>query len=207
MANIKIVVDGPLMDGHKVTFKAPCPCSEVEKLNVYYVKEGTQVSRSFTMKDTHGNDLTGIGDLFIEGAYVHVILDTIHAFAYLQNADTNGYLESLNNALYDTEYNTPKIVGKRGNKKVYRIRKRFTVTAEFYERTPVAHGLTCSDIWFDRDQSYCNVTGAEMYSETDKIQINGQSIVTTVDTTNIYVWQALSDKEIVFDVVLFYVEV
>lgn len=93
MANIKIIVEGPLMDGHKVTFKAPCECFEVEKLNVFYVKDNAQVSRLFTMKDTHGNDLTGIGNLFTEGAYVHAILDTTNGFAYIQNADTNGYIE------------------------------------------------------------------------------------------------------------------
>lgn len=93
MANIKIIVEGALMDGHKVTFKAPCDCISVEKLDVRYIKDGEQVSKLFTMKDTHGNDLTGIGNLFMEGAYVHVILDTVRGFAYIQNAATNGYLE------------------------------------------------------------------------------------------------------------------
>jgi hypothetical protein len=93
MANIKIIIDGPLMDGHKVTFKAPCACTEVEKLDVRYVEDNTQKSKLFTMKDTHGNDLTGIGNLFAKDAYVHVILDTVNGFAYLQNGDTNGYIE------------------------------------------------------------------------------------------------------------------
>jgi hypothetical protein len=93
MANIKIVVNGPLVDGHKVTFRAPSACVVVEYLDVRYVKDNAQASKLFTMKDAHGNTLTGIGNLFEEGAYVHVILDTIRGFAYLQNADTNGYLE------------------------------------------------------------------------------------------------------------------
>lgn len=94
MANIKITIDGPLMDGHRVTFKAPCDCTTVEQLDVRYVEDKTQVSKLFTMKDAHGNDLTGIGNLFSEGAYVHVILNTTNGFAYIQNADTNGYLEN-----------------------------------------------------------------------------------------------------------------
>lgn len=93
MANIKIIVDGPLMDGHKLTFKAPCECTVVEYLDVRYVKDGAQASKLFTMKDTHGNDLTGIGNLFGADAYVSVVLNTHLGIAYLQNAATNGYLE------------------------------------------------------------------------------------------------------------------
>jgi hypothetical protein len=93
MANIKITIDGALMDGHKVTFKAPCDCTSVEKLKVLYVKDGAQVSKLFTMKDAHGNTLTGLGNLFEAGAYVHAILDTVNGYAYIQNPDTNGYLE------------------------------------------------------------------------------------------------------------------
>ena len=93
MANVKIIIDGPLMDGHRVTFKAPCDCTVVEYLDVRYIKDGTQVSKLFTMKDTHGNDLTGIGNLFMESAYVTAVLNTNLGYAYIQNADTNGYLE------------------------------------------------------------------------------------------------------------------
>lgn len=93
MANIKIVVDGPLMDGHKLTFKAPCNCDVVDKLDVRYIKNDTQASKLFTMKDTHGNDLTGLGNLFYKDSYVSVVLDTVNNFAYLQNAATNKYLE------------------------------------------------------------------------------------------------------------------
>jgi hypothetical protein len=107
MAKIKITIDGPLMDGHHVTFKAPCDCTSVESLNVYYVKNGSQASRLFTMKDAHGNDLTGLGNLFVAGAYVHVILDTNKNAAYLQNADTNGYLEDRINRQFDGEILKP----------------------------------------------------------------------------------------------------
>ena len=104
MANIKITVDGPLMDGHKITFKAPCDCSSVEKLEVLYVEDSTQKSRLFTMKDSHGNDLTGLGNLFSKDAYVNVVLDTNSSSAYLQNAATNTYLEQKKpTVIYATE--------------------------------------------------------------------------------------------------------
>lgn len=93
MANIKIIVDGALMDGHKVSFKAPCDCVTVEKLKVCYLENGEQKTRLFTMRDSHNNDLTGLGNLFSEGAIVYAVLDTVKGYAYLQNASTNKYLE------------------------------------------------------------------------------------------------------------------
>ena len=91
MANIKIELVCPLYDGMPVTFKAPCDCTEVTGLKVCY---GT-TSQTFTFRDAHGNDLTGIGNLFAEGAYVKAILDITSSYAYLQNADTNKYLEEM----------------------------------------------------------------------------------------------------------------
>lgn len=93
MPNIKITVEGSLVDGHKITFKAPCNCDVVEKLDVRYIENNTQKSRLFTLRDSHGNDLTGLGNLFSEGAYVDVVLDINKTYAYVQNASTNAYLE------------------------------------------------------------------------------------------------------------------
>ena len=89
MAKIKIISECPLYDGMPVTFKAPCDCTAVDGLTVAY---GT-MSQSFGFRDAHGNDLAGIGNLFAEGAYVKVILNTENGYAYIQNADTNKYLE------------------------------------------------------------------------------------------------------------------
>ena len=90
MANIKITAPAPLYDGMAVSFKAPCACTAVEGLAVTY----GGVEKVFTFKDAHGNTLTGIGNLFAEGAVVKVLLDTESSSAYLQNADTSGYIES-----------------------------------------------------------------------------------------------------------------
>lgn len=95
MAYIKIKLDCILMDGHVVTFKAPCDCTAIEGLKVCYIENNALQEKIFSMKDTHGNVLTGLGNLFTAGAYVKVILDTNDHVAYLQNADTNGYLESV----------------------------------------------------------------------------------------------------------------
>lgn len=93
MAYIKINLDAVLMDGHTVTFKAPCDCTAIDGLKVCYIEDGTQKNKIFTMKDTHGNNLAGIGNLFVKGAYVKVVLNSVDNIAYLQNADTNGYIE------------------------------------------------------------------------------------------------------------------
>lgn len=90
MANIKITAPDPLYDGMAVLFKAPCECTAVEGLAISY----GGVEQVFTFKDAHGNTLTGIGNLFAEGAVVKVLLDVVNSYAYLQNADTNGYIES-----------------------------------------------------------------------------------------------------------------
>lgn len=89
MANIKIELDYELIDGQPVTFAAPCNCTAVTGLKVYH-SGGSNV---FTFKDAHGNALTGLGNLFSKGAYVKAILDVNSGSAYLQNADTNAYLE------------------------------------------------------------------------------------------------------------------
>ena len=73
-----------------ITFKAPCDGSSVDGLNVYY----NGVSTSFSLRDAHGNDLAGLDGLFSAGTYVKAILNTVAGLAYLQNADTNTYLET-----------------------------------------------------------------------------------------------------------------
>lgn len=85
MAKIKIIPGCPLCDGLSVMFKAPCNCDETDGLVVN--------GQEFTFRDAHGNDLTGLGNLFSEGAVVKALLDTVNGYAYIQNADTNAYIE------------------------------------------------------------------------------------------------------------------
>lgn len=93
MANIKVVVDYELVDGAPITFNAPCDASEITGLVVYHPVNGVQTPTTFALKDAHGNNLGDIDELFTSGAYVKVLLDTINNRAYVQNADTNAYLE------------------------------------------------------------------------------------------------------------------
>ena len=97
MANIKITLESPIFDGVAVTFRAPCDCSDISGLIVYWIDatedDSGTTRQTFTFKDAHGNDLTGIGNLFSAGSVVKAILDTENGYAYLQNADTNKYVE------------------------------------------------------------------------------------------------------------------
>lgn len=97
MSNVKVVLNRPIYDGIPITFKAPCDCTAVTGLIVYYPvaaeNELSETSKTFIFRDSHGSALTGIGNLFSEGAYVKAILDTTQGYAYLQNADTNSYIE------------------------------------------------------------------------------------------------------------------
>jgi len=90
LAKIKVISKCELFDGMSITFKAPCDCTAVDGLNVYY----NEYSQSFSFRDSHGNNLAGLDDLFAEGAYIKAILDTGRGYAFLQNADTNSYIEN-----------------------------------------------------------------------------------------------------------------
>ena len=89
MAKIIIKSECGLYDGMPVTFKAPCACNAVDGLKVQYGDEAAV----FKFKDAHGNDLTGLGNLFDKGAIVKAVLDTKSGGAFVQNADTNAYIE------------------------------------------------------------------------------------------------------------------
>lgn len=95
MAQIRIDLGARLVDGMDIKFKAPCDCTAVTGLLISYINDtGEVAAESFTFRDSHGNNLAGLGNLFGVGAYVKAILDTARGFAYIQNADTNAYLES-----------------------------------------------------------------------------------------------------------------
>lgn len=89
MAKIKVTSKCELFDGMSITFKAPCDCTAVDGLKVYY--NGS--SQTFTFRDAHLNNLAGQSGVFAKNAYIKVVLDTRNGYAYLQNADTNAYLK------------------------------------------------------------------------------------------------------------------
>lgn len=94
MANIRIDLNHAPLDGETVSFKAPCNASDITGLVIYYQNESNQtVSKEFTLNDANGGDIGVLDNVFAEGAIVKVILDTDQSNAFVQNPDTNTYLE------------------------------------------------------------------------------------------------------------------
>lgn len=93
MSNIRVDLSIPIYEGQPITFKSPADCSEVTGLIVYYPENDTTSSQTFEFADAHGNNVGSV-DLFATDVLVKVILDTENSKAYVQNADTNAYLEA-----------------------------------------------------------------------------------------------------------------
>ena len=91
--NVRVDLQETIYDGMEVKFKAPCDASVVTGLNLYYPVDGVVEAREFAFADANTNDLRHLDALFAEGAVVKVILDLDANMAFVQNADTNAYLE------------------------------------------------------------------------------------------------------------------
>ncbi len=93
MANIRIDLEYTVIDGQTLTFKSPADCSQVTGLIIYYPVGGITTSKTFRFADAHGNNVGSVS-LFAANVLVKVVLDTNQSRAYVQNADTNAYLEA-----------------------------------------------------------------------------------------------------------------
>lgn len=93
MSVIRLDLYGPVMDGDSTAFRAPCACSSVTGLKVYYPDGETTKSTSFTLVDANGQSITNAKSAFCSGALVTVVFDVTNSKAYIQNGDTNKYLE------------------------------------------------------------------------------------------------------------------
>lgn len=92
--NIRVDLNYPIKDGTEVVFRSPVDCSDVTGLKVYHVGEdGAAASQEFVLADAHGNNVGCIPHLFAENVVVKVILDVTTGMAFVQNADTNAYIE------------------------------------------------------------------------------------------------------------------
>lgn len=136
MAQIRIDLAETLLDGMDIKFKAPCACNEITGLIVFYPGEDETIkSKELTFRDAHGNDLTGIGNLFSKDAYVKVIADIENGYAYLQNADNNGY---LNSAIFGTyTHDAENLIGGGENGK-------FKATVSGTISSINVNGVSCS---------------------------------------------------------------
>lgn len=94
MANIRVDVNYTIKDGSEIVFRSPVDCSAITGLIVYFPAEDENTtSKEFALADAHGNNVGDIPHLFAENVVVKVILDVTSGMAFVQNADTNAYLE------------------------------------------------------------------------------------------------------------------
>ena len=98
--NIRVDLNTSIKDGTEVVFRSPVDCSQVTGLKVYY--DGGNASQEFAFADAHGNNVGDIDHLFAENVAVKVILDVTTGMAFVQNADTNAYLEGRFNEIEES---------------------------------------------------------------------------------------------------------
>lgn len=91
--NVRVDLQKPIRDGMEVVFRSPVDCSQVTGLKLYYPENDIITSREFAFADAHGNNVGDIDHLFAENVVVKVILDASTGMAFVQNADTNAYIE------------------------------------------------------------------------------------------------------------------
>lgn len=94
MPNIRLDLQAPPVEGQSLTFKSPADCSQVTGLIVYYPEGNSVSSKTFQFADAHGNNVGNVS-LFAPNVLVKVILHMEFNRAYVQNADTNAYLEGM----------------------------------------------------------------------------------------------------------------
>ena len=87
--NIRVNLNTIIADGSEVVFRSPADCSQVTGLVIYHTGGKTE----FAFADAHGHNVGDIDHLFAENAVVKVILDVTAGMAFVQNADTNAYIE------------------------------------------------------------------------------------------------------------------
>jgi hypothetical protein len=91
--NIRVDLNTPISDGMDLVFRSPVDCSQITGLVVYYKEGNNTCSKVFAFSDAHGNNVGDIPHLFAENVVVKVILDVTSGMAFVQNADTNAYIE------------------------------------------------------------------------------------------------------------------
>lgn len=114
--NIKVELKTNISDGSEVVFRSPADCSQVTGLVIYHTGGKTE----FAFADAHGHNVGDIDHLFAENAVVKVILDVTAGMAFVQNADTNAYIErtfvkTVNGAMPDSDGNVEIEVSVKGS--------------------------------------------------------------------------------------------
>lgn len=154
--NIIVDLNYPIKDGTEVVFRSPVDCSQVTGLLVNYQDNGP-CSKEFAFADANGNNVGDIDHLFAEDVPVKVILDITKNMAFVQNADTNAYLEGRFAKLEAQ-------IGTSGGSGVVPISGEDLDTLAADEKLVVgAHYLTTTDLF---DHAFVNAPAGTLYLAT-----------------------------------------
>lgn len=157
MPNITIRHDSQITDGMKFSFRTPCNCTEVDGLTVKYRDdENNEVSKTFVFADTCGENITGLGNLFVAGVMVEVLLDVTNGRAFILNSATNFYTTAQTDELLLEKANSDNVYTKEeANEKIRTFATAYakeTENAIFYD-AEVEEDIT-GDLTIEADKFY-----------------------------------------------------
>lgn len=134
MPKIRIDLGATVINGQTLTFQSPADCSDITGLVIYYPEGNTTKSKDFKFVDAHGVDVgNSTISLFAENALVKVVLDVDHGKAYVQNADTNAYLEAKLSEKYSPDNKpSPADLGLNTESWTFTLEDGSTVTKAVY---------------------------------------------------------------------------
>ena len=162
---IKVEVNYKIHNGAELVFRSPCEYANIDGLIVTYVDDKDTVSKEFTFVDANVNDLSDLNVLFAKGAVVKVILDVDNAQAFVQNADTNAYLEE-------------QLAGKTPISHVSDDNNPHKVTASQVGAAPAGYGIGSASKQIEQDLNEATLGGGYYYSTKVKDPITGEEIKT-----------------------------
>ena len=153
--NIRVNLNTNIADGSEVVFRSPADCSQVTGLVIYHTGGKTE----FAFADAHGHNVGDIDHLFAENAVVKVILDVTAGMAFVQNADTNAYIErtfikAVNGAKPDKDGNVELKINEA-------IGSGYVDVTEAYEQALASSIVSCA-------KEYLWSLGAGRYSIADR---------------------------------------
>ena len=172
--NIRVDLNTPINDGMDLVFRSPVDCSQITGLIVYYKDGNNTCSKEFALADAHGNNVGDIDHLFAENVVVKVILDVTSGMAFVQNADTNAYIEktfikSINGKIPDRNGNVEVEVSVTDE-------QIETAVETYLEENPVGAGIEVSEtepkdkskLWVDLNDNSSESADAAIVSSVEK---------------------------------------
>lgn len=201
--NIRVDLNTAIADGTEVVFRSPADCSQVTGMVVYHNGGKTE----FAFADAHGNNVGDIDHLFAENAVVKVILDVATSMAFVQNADTNGYIEgtfvkSVNGKKPDKLGNVEVPVAGATHEQIV------AAVEDYLSKNPVSGGVDAEQLTqaveaalqeakesgrFDGEDGYTPVKGKDYFTEADKTELV-QAVGERIEIPTVPAWAQSENK-------------